>query len=298
MTIIDESSTVRPAEWLDDVDFPYEVKAVRAGGAAVGYIDEGEGDVFLLLQAGQWSFVYRDVIPLLAEHGRVVAVDLPGVGLSPDPDTDLGLDDMPGIIEAFVDRLGLSDIVLVMHDLSGIIGSAFAARRPELISGLVYANAFGWDPDTGGLRTMLRIVSSAPLRGLARATNWMLAVSSSRGGAGRHWDEATKRILRAAGDSGPRRTRSLRLMGETLQHPAIFAEIEAGRGRTRGIPTLTIFGERNDPFGFADRHAVNHDRVHTVVVEKGNHFPMADDPELFATSIVEFAAGLDRGDLR
>jgi pimeloyl-ACP methyl ester carboxylesterase len=295
MTTIDESSTVRPAAWLDEVEFPYEVKAVRAGGAAVGYIDEGEGDVFLLLQAGQWSFVYRDVIPLLSEQGRVVAVDLPGVGLSPDPDAELALDEMPAILEAFVDRLGLTDIVLVTHDLSGIIGSAFAARRPELISGIVYANSFGWQPDTAGLRTMLRIVSSAPLRGLARATNWMLAVSASRGGAGRHWDKDTKGILRAAGTRGARRTRSLRLMGETLHHPPIFDEIERARNRTRAIPALTIFGERNDPFGFADRHAANHDRVQAVVVEKGNHFPMADDPELFASSIAGFAAGLDRG---
>ena len=34
-------------------------------------------------------------------------------------------------------------------------------------------------------------------------------------------------------------------------------------------------------FGFAERHAANHLDVTAVVVDKGKHFPMADDPESY-----------------
>jgi hypothetical protein len=48
---------------------------------------------------------------------------------------------------------------------------------------------------------------------------------------------------------------------------------------------LTIFGERNDPLGFQPRWKQLFGDADQVVVSKGNHFPMCDDPELVATSI-------------
>jgi haloalkane dehalogenase len=52
---------------------------------------------------------------------------------------------------------------------------------------------------------------------------------------------------------------------------------------------MTIFGARNDPFGFQQRwkemfpHATEH------AVDGGHHFPMCDDPDLFARALREFA---------
>lgn len=283
--ITTEHST-EPAVWLQDYEYPFSVRTAEVAGQVLGYVDEGEGQTYLLIQAGQWSHVYRDVISRLARRGRVIAVDFPGAGLSPEPDSEPTLGDLADVLEGFVEQLGLSDIVLVMHDVSGIAGSAFAVRHPELVSGIVYANTFGWDPDRFSLRLMLRVVSSAPSRGLAWLTNWMLRLSASSFGAGRYWDPAAKRLFRAAGSPRRRRARSLRLFRQALGHPPIFAEIEAGRHKLRTTPALTIFGERNDLYGFVERHVGHHDDIESVVVRKGNHFPMGDDPDLFASSVV------------
>ena len=55
-------------------------------GMEIAYRDEGEGEPVLLLHG--WptsSFLWRDVIPALAEGNRVIAPDLPGFGASSKP---------------------------------------------------------------------------------------------------------------------------------------------------------------------------------------------------------------------
>jgi len=279
----------KPAMWLESHEYPFTVRTAEVNGHTIGYVDEGEGPVYLLIQAGQWSYVYRDVISRLAHHGRVIALDFPGAGLSPEPESEVGLGDLADLLEGFAEQLRLSDVVLVMHDISGIAGSAFAVRHPDLISGIVYANTFGWDPDKASLRLMLRVVSSAPSRALAWLTNWMLRLSASTFGSGRHWDGPARRLFRAAGMLRSRRTRSLRLFRQALAHPPIFAEIEAGRDGVRGTPALTIFGEKNDLYGFVKRHTEHHDDIESIVVRKGNHFPMGDAPDLFVSAVVDWS---------
>lgn len=47
-------------------------------------------------------------------------------------------------------------------------------------------------------------------------------------------------------------------------------------------PVLTIYGERNDPFGFQERFRRYFEQPPTEhVLERGNHFPMCDDPGAF-----------------
>jgi haloalkane dehalogenase len=63
---------------------------------------------------------------------------------------------------------------------------------------------------------------------------------------------------------------------------------QALTGPFQGLPLLTIFGERNDPLGFQPRWKKLFPDAHQIVVSKGNHFPMCDDPDLVAASIREF----------
>jgi haloalkane dehalogenase len=51
------------------------------------------------------------------------------------------------------------------------------------------------------------------------------------------------------------------------------------------LPLVTIFGERNDLLGFQPRWRQLFSDVRQVVVAKGNHFPMCDDPDLVADTI-------------
>ena len=70
-------------------DWPYEPKYVEIDGLRQAYVDEGpaDGEVVLLLH-GQpsWSYLYRKMIPVLADAGmRVIAMDHLGMGRSDKP---------------------------------------------------------------------------------------------------------------------------------------------------------------------------------------------------------------------
>ncbi len=53
---------------------------------AVNYIDEGEGDIILLLHGwGANITLYAGMIGVLARHHRVIALDMPGFGKTPEP---------------------------------------------------------------------------------------------------------------------------------------------------------------------------------------------------------------------
>ena len=64
-------------------DFPFEPHYIEINGARVHYVDEGSGETILCLHGEPtWSYLYRKMIPILAEHHRVIAMDFIGFGRS------------------------------------------------------------------------------------------------------------------------------------------------------------------------------------------------------------------------
>ena len=58
----------------------------KINGISVNYIDEGEGEIVLLLHGwGANITLYRSVIDSLKKSRRVIALDMPGFGKTPEP---------------------------------------------------------------------------------------------------------------------------------------------------------------------------------------------------------------------
>jgi haloalkane dehalogenase len=108
----------------------------------VAYVDEGQGPPVLLLHG--WptsSFLYRHITPVLARRHRVVVPDLPGFGASSKPvDRTYSFELFAHVLDALVERLGLDDLGLVVHDLGGPIGVHWALHRPGRVSRLALLN--------------------------------------------------------------------------------------------------------------------------------------------------------------
>src|SRR3954467_2628196 len=108
----------------------------EAGGVRSFVREQGAGDpVGLMHGIPASSFLYRKVLPLLADQGlRGVAFDLPGLGLAERPDdfdyTWTGLGRWTG--EA-IDALGIDRCHLVLHDVGGTIGLEWAVRNSERV---------------------------------------------------------------------------------------------------------------------------------------------------------------------
>jgi haloalkane dehalogenase len=120
---------------------------VQAGGLKLHYRAAGAGLPVLLVHG--WptsSFLWRNVMPAIAQHRRVIAVDLPGFGGSDKPvDADYGFGFFTRALDGFVDALGLGErLGLVVHDLGGPVGLYWASQRPERIERLALLNTLAY----------------------------------------------------------------------------------------------------------------------------------------------------------
>ncbi len=116
-------------------------------GLRLHYLDEGPPGsrrVFLCLH-GQpaWSYLYRKMVPVfLAAGGRVVAPDLFGFGRSDKPADEAfyTFSRHRGALLAFVERLDLGDVTLVVQDWGGLLGLTLPVASPGRYVGLVVMN--------------------------------------------------------------------------------------------------------------------------------------------------------------
>ncbi|WP_257298230.1 haloalkane dehalogenase [Haloarchaeobius sp. FL176] len=122
----------------------YDAEYVSVGEPEMAYVDEGEGEETFLCLHGEptYSFLYRKMVPGLAEHGRVVAPDFVGFGRSEKyTDEDAySFDRHFDWLVAFLAELDLDGLTLVCQDWGGILGLAAAAHHPERFDRIVPMN--------------------------------------------------------------------------------------------------------------------------------------------------------------
>jgi pimeloyl-ACP methyl ester carboxylesterase len=216
-----------------------------SGGTPIHYLDEGSGPALLLVSAGQWSFMFRDVILRLRGQFRCLTLDFPGSGLSPNaPDHSVGAN--ARILEGFIDALDLQDVTMVVHDAGGPAGFLVATRRPERFRALVISNTFGWPLAAHpAVRRTLRVVASRPFGAVNRLTNVMARFTASRYGVGRRMSKADRRSF-----LGPWRSRGCRratwqVLAGLLRIDPVMASVERSlRAEFADLPVLTLSGAR------------------------------------------------------
>jgi haloalkane dehalogenase len=84
------------------------------------------------------SHLWRNVIPAVDLPSRLLAPDLIGMGRSGKPDIAFRFADHARYLDAWFDRLGLDDVVLVGHDWGGALAFDLAARHPGRVRGVAF----------------------------------------------------------------------------------------------------------------------------------------------------------------
>jgi haloalkane dehalogenase len=124
--------------------YEFEPNYTELDGLRLHYLDEGEGRPIVCFHGEpDWSYLYRKMLPPLVAGGyRVICPDLPGFGRSDKP-TDRGwysydrhCEAMAGLLE----RLDLSDAVVVGQDWGGPIGLRWAVENADRAGALVIMN--------------------------------------------------------------------------------------------------------------------------------------------------------------
>ncbi|MEO1652232.1 MAG: haloalkane dehalogenase [Bacteroidota bacterium] len=134
------------AEFENLPDWPYPYQYVEIDGLRQAYAEAGpaDGEVVLLLH-GQpsWSYLYRKMMPVLADAGyRVIAMDHLGFGRSDKP---LDIDDYSYLghydrIERFIEMLNLRDIHFFGQDWGSVLGLRVVGLHPDWFKTVTIGN--------------------------------------------------------------------------------------------------------------------------------------------------------------
>jgi haloalkane dehalogenase len=128
---------------------------VEVLGSRIAYVDGGAGDPIVFLHGNPTSsYLWRDVMPHVADLGRCIAPDLIGMGDS-DKLAASGPDRYRFVehrryLDAFLEAVGVSqDVTFVVHDWGSALGFDWANRHRDSVKGVAYMEAIvqpvSWD---------------------------------------------------------------------------------------------------------------------------------------------------------
>jgi 2-hydroxy-6-oxo-6-(2'-aminophenyl)hexa-2,4-dienoate hydrolase len=132
------------------MDQAFPSRYVDAGGIRTHYLEAGQGEPVVLVHgggAGADSYGnWRTVMPILAEHFHVVAVDMVGFGRTDKP-AQAGFvysqEARNRHLADFLDALALGPATLIGNSMGGATSIGVAVARPELVKRLVLMGSAG-----------------------------------------------------------------------------------------------------------------------------------------------------------
>lgn len=134
-------------------------------------LEAGHGDTTLVLLHGYGEslLAWRLLLDRFTRHYRVVALDLPGFGLSDKPDVSYGYPSYARWLGDFVTRQTKGPIVVVGHSMGGQVAAGLALDHPDRVVAAVLI-----DPAGAGINTLLTDTG-----GIASpATKWVVSAIS------------------------------------------------------------------------------------------------------------------------
>ena len=266
-----------------------EHKFVSAGGLRSHVALAGDGPPVLLLHGWpQHWYMWRDVIPVVAPHARVIAPDFRGFGWSEVPDAGYEKTQLADDMIALLDELGVDEVTVAGHDWGGYVGFLLAMEHPDRVRSLLVANVLPpWGPRdrTAALdawRFLYQPVLATP--GVGRHAGVAFA---RRGLEGAGLDSSTVDafVNRIGGERG--------IATERLYRAFFFRELPVvvrGRWSPADLraPTTLVFGQRDQILttrAVKDVAAQN-DNIELELVADADHVVVDEKPELVADRLL------------
>ncbi|MDH3429715.1 MAG: haloalkane dehalogenase [Gammaproteobacteria bacterium] len=116
-------------------------------GKHMAYVEMGEGDPIVFQHGNPTSsYLWRNIMPALAGHGRCIAVDLIGMGdsdkLEPSGPDRYRYTEHRDYLFAAWEALGITDnVTLVVHDWGSALGFDWARQHADRVNGIAYMEA-------------------------------------------------------------------------------------------------------------------------------------------------------------
>jgi pimeloyl-ACP methyl ester carboxylesterase len=289
-------NTDQPRGTLERRWAPAPSQFIQVAGVRLHIRDTGPRDgpaVLLIHGFGSSLHTWEAWASLLENRFRVVALDLPGFGLTgPDPTGDYSDERSVAVLVALLDRLGIGQAAVVGSSMGGRIAWRFAAAEPARVSKLVlmapdgfasFGREYGRTPER--LPWLMRLLPyTAPKSLLERTMRNAYAVP------GTLTDAVVERYQAMLLAPGVRRAILDRVLQTRLLQPEpILATIRA--------PVLLLWGERDG--AVPATHAADYERAlpdaRIVILPGIGHVPMEEAPEASAQALRAFLDGETSG---
>lgn len=270
----------------------------EAGGVRSFARREGRGgDVVLLHGVPASSFLYRKVLPELADQGlRATAFDFPGLGLAERPaDFAYSWSGLSAWLGQALDALELGRVHLVVHDVGGPIGFEWAARNPDRVLSLTALNTIGdvarfrrpWPMAPFAVPGLGEVWLRASPRALTARIFYALGIQD-RAQVPRSDVYAHIALLRLR-DRGRAFLRIMRGFELTVEKQRALAEGLADRP----YPVRIVWGERDPALGLSELEATQRLLgVSDPILIDAKHFLQEDHPVEVAQAVADLAAPL------
>lgn len=125
-------------------ELPYPSRWIEVNGVRMHYLEGGdpEGEPILFIHGNPtWSYLWRNIMPIVEPAGRVIAVDLVGLGRSDKPDIGYRIEDHQHYLDGFIEAMNLTNMTLVVHDWGSTLGLNYAADHPDNVKAIVMMEA-------------------------------------------------------------------------------------------------------------------------------------------------------------
>lgn len=276
-------------------------------GHQLFYREAGPADaptVLLLHGFPTSSFMFRNLIPQLADRYHVVAPDMLGFGLSDAPtvaEFDYTFDALTDLTVGLLAHLGVSNYAIYVQDYGAPVGWRLAARQPAAITAVISQNGNGYD--AGFVDSFWKTVldyqreqtpeTEAAIRGALTldVTRWqyVTGVPDESLVSPDAWHHDHALISRPGNDEI-----QLALFRDYATNPPLYPALHEYL-RTSEVPVLAVWGKGDEIFGPAGARAFADDSPKAEIhLLDGGHFLLESAGDEVAGIIRDF---LGRHDL-
>ena len=275
---------------------------VKIDGLDIFYREAGDRSkptILLLHGFPTSSFMFRNLMPQLADNFHVVAPDYPGFGQSSAPDVkqfNYTFDNLANVIDNFTLAVGIKRYAIYVQDYGSPVGFRLAVKHPEKISAIIEQNGNAYLEGLSEAAAPLRLYGETLDPKIAETLRGFLKPETTKF----QYTQGSKNLNRVSPDTWTHDQALLDRPGNADIQLALFADYSSNVKsypvwheylRKHQPPTLVVWG-KNDPFftlnnidGF--RRDLKEPEIHLL---DGGHFALEEYTDEIAQYIEHFFA--------
>jgi pimeloyl-ACP methyl ester carboxylesterase len=235
-----------------------------AGDLTLTVDDRGGGPAVLVLHGGGGPLTVAGFVETMSAHSRVIAPVHPGFGGTPRPDDFDSVEKLADAYAALLERLALTDVLVVGFSIGGWIANALALRAGARLRGVVLVNGAGI------------VVDGEPCADVFSLTPPQLSALSFHDPARFGIDPSKLTDAQKAGMAANMKTLAVYGRARDMGDPALRARLAGVR-----VPVLVVWGESDRVVTPAYGRAVaaSFPDARLEIIAQCGHMPQIEQPQ-------------------